>query len=241
MPGGNPRYFDFGPTGCSRTHDAHRAAWQTPNDHVRQRHRVHLERDPALEQRASRGMALHCARQADAERLHRILQRTHARRAAQREPVSRSGPSPANHYRLGRRLQHEEATFIARLQNAGGLCRSSHRNWPSRSATRGLRALASCSHRANGRINCRGSNRRWMKVQWQVKVTQASSRLPVDTDQIKADFSELLKLTPEEMAVYPYPHHIARALVHNLGKPEDMDRFAKLDLNKLGRQLVSTT
>ena len=80
-----------------------------------------------------------------------------------------------------------------------------------------------------------------MKVQWQVKVTQASSRLPVDTDQIKADFSELLKLTPEEMAVYPYPHHIARALVHNLGKPEDMDRFAKLDLNKLGRQLVSTT
>src|SRR5215472_8413066 len=171
MPGGNPRYFDFGPTGCSRTHDAHRAAWQTPNDHVRQRHRVHLERDPALEQRASRGMALHCARQADAERLHRILQRTHARRAAQREPVSRSGPSPANHYRLGRRLEHEEATFIARLQNAGGLCRSSHRNWPSRSATRGLRALASCSHRANGRINCRGSNRRWMKVQWQVILT----------------------------------------------------------------------
>jgi ketosteroid isomerase-like protein len=29
--------------------------------------------------------------------------------------------------------------------------------------------LASCSHRANGRINCRGSNRRWMKVQWQIR------------------------------------------------------------------------
>jgi hypothetical protein len=26
-------------------------------------------------------------------------------------------------------------------------------------------------HRANGRINCRGSNRRWMKVQWQVTMT----------------------------------------------------------------------
>jgi hypothetical protein len=25
-----------------------------------------------------------------------------------------------------------------------------------------------CSHRAEGRINSRGSNRRWMKVQWQV-------------------------------------------------------------------------
>ena len=34
---------------------------------------------------------------------------------------------------------------------------------------RRLRALSGCSHRAKGRINSRGSNRRWMKVQWQVK------------------------------------------------------------------------
>ena len=40
------------------------------------------------------------------------FQRTHAGRVAQREPVSRSRPGPANHYRLGRRLQHEQAAFI---------------------------------------------------------------------------------------------------------------------------------
>ena len=33
---------------------------------------------------------------------------------------------------------------------------------------RWLRALSGCSHRANGRINSRGSNRHWMKLQWQV-------------------------------------------------------------------------
>ena len=60
---------------------------------------------------------------------------THARRAAQREPVSRSRPGSANHRCLGCRLQHQEAAFLARLQDAGGLCRSSHRNRPSRCAT----------------------------------------------------------------------------------------------------------
>jgi putative transposase len=49
---------------------------------------------PAMEQRASDRMALHRARQADAERLHRVLQRPHARRAAQRKPVPRSRPGP---------------------------------------------------------------------------------------------------------------------------------------------------
>jgi hypothetical protein len=31
-----------------------------------------------------------------------------------------------------------------------------------------LTPFACCSHRAARRINCQGSNRRWMKVQWQV-------------------------------------------------------------------------
>ena len=43
------------------------------------------------------------------------------------------------------------------------------------------------------------------------------------------------------MAVYPYPHHVARAVVYNFGKQADSDRFAKLDVDKLVRQLVSTT
>ena len=75
-----------------------------------------------LEQRASDRVALHRSRQADAERLYRILQRANARRTAQREPVPRSQPGSANHRCLGHRLQHHEAAFLARLQNAGGLC-----------------------------------------------------------------------------------------------------------------------
>lgn len=43
------------------------------------------------------------------------------------------------------------------------------------------------------------------------------------------------------MAAYPYPHHIARAVVYNFGKQTDSDRFVKLDLDKLARQLASTT
>ena len=52
------------------------------------------------------------------------------------------------HRRLGHRLQHREAALLARLQNAGRLCRY--------------------THRAEGRNLGRGSKRRWMKVQWQV-------------------------------------------------------------------------
>ena len=69
------------------------------------------------------------------------------------------------HRCLGRRLQHGETAFVARIQDAGSLCRTSHRNRPSRCAIQRLRALAGCSHRAEGRINSRGSNRYWMKVQ----------------------------------------------------------------------------
>ena len=58
---------------------AHRCAWQAADDRVRQRHRVHLECDPGLGKGSPGGMALHRARQADAERLHRILQRPDAR------------------------------------------------------------------------------------------------------------------------------------------------------------------
>ena len=81
-------------------------------------------------------------------RLHRILQRPHARRASQREPVHRSRSGPPAHRRLGRRLQHREAALLARLQNAGSLCRY--------------------THRAEGRNIGSGSNCRRMKVQWQV-------------------------------------------------------------------------
>ena len=55
---------------------------------------------------------------------------------------------------LGRRLQHSEAAFLARLQNAGRLC------W--------------YTDRAEGRNIGRGSNCRWMKAQWRVSGTAKS-------------------------------------------------------------------
>jgi putative transposase len=63
-------------------------------------------------------------------------------------PVHRSGSGPPAHRRMGRRLQHSEAAFLARIQNAGRLCRY--------------------THRAEGRNIGQGSSRRRMKVQWQV-------------------------------------------------------------------------
>ena len=64
---------------------------------------------------------------------------------------------------LGRRLQHSEAAFLARLQNAGRLC------W--------------YTDRAEGRNIGRGSNCRWMKVQWQVSENRmGSSRLQQAAD-----------------------------------------------------------
>jgi hypothetical protein len=75
------------------------------------------------------------------------------------------------------RLQHGETAFVARIQDAGSLCRTSHRNRPSRCAIQRFRALAGCSHRAEG-INSRGSNRYWMKVQWQVRRSPQYLRRP---------------------------------------------------------------
>ncbi len=52
-----------------------------------------------------------------------------------RECLATSRSGSANHRCLDRRLQHDEAAFFVRLQDAGILCRSSHRNRPSRCAT----------------------------------------------------------------------------------------------------------
>lgn len=61
--------------------------------------------------RSSCRMALHRAGQADAERLHRILQRPDARRASERKPVRRSWSGPPTHRRMGHRLQYREAAL----------------------------------------------------------------------------------------------------------------------------------
>ncbi len=69
-------------------------------DRFRQRHRVHLECDPALGKGSADRMALHRARSTDAEQLHLILQRPDARRASQRKPVHRSRSGSPAHRRL---------------------------------------------------------------------------------------------------------------------------------------------
>lgn len=67
------------------------------------------------------------------------------------------------------------------------------------------------------------------------------AKLAQAPNQVRTDFAELLKLTPEEMTAYPYPLHIARAVVNNSGRTEDRPRFNRLDDTKLTRQPVSTT
>lgn len=122
-----------------------------------------------------RRVALHRARQADAERLYRILQRTDARRASQRDALPRSRPGSAAHQRLGRRLQHGKAALFAWLPDAGGLCRPTD-----------------C---ANQRNNRRGSNRRWMKLQWQVSHRTSPVRISTLRRNQATDFVNALSST----------------------------------------------
>lgn len=64
-------YVSLGHAGCPRIGPAHHRARPAENDRQRQWQRVHLERHPLLGGSEPRRMALHCARQADAEWLHR--------------------------------------------------------------------------------------------------------------------------------------------------------------------------
>lgn len=81
----------------------------------------------------------------------------------------------------------------------------------------------------------------YARAQVFLQATTASARTPADAERIKADFSELVKLTPDEMAAYPYPWHIARAGVNVADNAEDIENFAKLEIGKLSRQLGSKT
>lgn len=79
---------------------------------------------------------------------------------------------------MNSRLQYSEASLLAELPDPGSLCRGSHRNRLLRGVQRRLRVSAGCSTRAKRRNrNGRDSNCRWMKVQWQVSVSQSYSFL----------------------------------------------------------------
>ena len=82
---------------------------------------VHLQRHPRLGRRDRRGLALHRARQAPAERLQRELQRPPAGRAPERDPVQVAAGRPRPAGGLAARLQRTPATLEARLGDARGL------------------------------------------------------------------------------------------------------------------------
>jgi putative transposase len=97
---------------------AHRRARQAEDDRQRQRQRVHQQRDPRMGGSEPRRMALHRARQADAERLHRELQRPPARRAAERDAVLVPGSGAHAIGQLARRLQHRAPSLAPRMADA---------------------------------------------------------------------------------------------------------------------------
>ena len=120
----------------------------------------------------SHRLALHRAGQADPERLRRKLQRPDARRILERDAVLRS-PRRANQDRgMGRRLQRPTSALVAAIPHACGLRRHIHRNGRSAAQPRPAPPIARCSTRATWRTKNRGSNRRWMKVWWQVIFSQ---------------------------------------------------------------------
>ena len=66
------------------------------------------------------------------------------------------------------------AALGAGLPHAGGLRRQPHRNGRSAAQPRPAPPIACCSTRATRRKIRRGSNRRWMKIQWQVTRTRGT-------------------------------------------------------------------
>ena len=58
------------------------------------------------------------------------------------------------------------------LPHAGGLCRQSLRNMRPAAQPRPPPPIARCSTRALRRKIRRGSNRRWVKLQWQVRIVK---------------------------------------------------------------------
>ena len=116
--------------------DIIRQRGEAGDDRQRQRHRADLQRHPRLGRRDRRRLALHRARQAAAERLHRELQRPAARRAAERDPVPLAAARPGRARGLAARLQRRTAALEARLDDASGLRqRPPRRDRPGRCTT----------------------------------------------------------------------------------------------------------
>ncbi len=105
MPRGRGRCLVVRPPGGARTRSSDRHAWQAGDDCQRQRHRADQQRDPVLGGSNPRGMALHRAGKAHAERLRRELQRAPAGRVLERDAVHFPATGTPRARRLATRLQ----------------------------------------------------------------------------------------------------------------------------------------
>lgn len=98
-------------------------------DRQRPRHRVHLERDNCLVGRPPDRPALHCTRQAHAERHLRKRQRAHTGCVLERDALFASlDLAPPGHCALGHRLERATLALCPWLSNPGGLRCQVHRN-----------------------------------------------------------------------------------------------------------------
>ncbi|MEY9168877.1 hypothetical protein ACVII1_000206 [Bradyrhizobium elkanii] len=107
-------------------------------------------------------------RQTDPECLCGERQRPHARRILERDAVLRPRRCAVEGRRMDRRLQCEATALLAEIPDPRGLRRHIHRNGRSAAQPRPAPPIARCTTRATRRTKPRDSNRRWMKVRWQV-------------------------------------------------------------------------
>jgi transposase InsO family protein len=84
-------------------------------------HRTDLERDPDVAAGPEGRMALHRARQTDAERLRRKLQRPPAGRMPERAPVHQSAPCPPLDRGMAQRLQPSPPAYEPRRPYPAGI------------------------------------------------------------------------------------------------------------------------
>src|SRR3546814_3326000 len=90
-----------------------------------------LERRPRLVQGSRGGVALYRPGQADAEWLRRELQRSDARRAAQRDPVPELGPCPGGDRRWAEDYNQERPHSSLGYESPAAFAAELHKQWPA--------------------------------------------------------------------------------------------------------------
>jgi hypothetical protein len=122
MPGDHRRQLDLGGTRGPRTRCHRRASWLPVDGGQRQWIGADIKRHPCLAAGSRCRMALHRARQTDAKRLRRKLQRKASGRMPQRAPVPQLPPCPRHHRGMAHRLQSEPAPHEPRRAHTERVC-----------------------------------------------------------------------------------------------------------------------